>query len=388
MSKKLQKMYQLKKIDENRAEMLVYGEIGERWAEVTPKQFKTDLDSVGDVDYIDVRVHCPGGSVTSGYVIHNLLKQHKAYITAYIDGMAASMGAFLLNAADKIVMFEAGFIMIHNPWGFAMGEADEIRNSAKLLDQMRDIAIDIHSKRTGLDKEKIKQMMKDTTYLSAKKALELGFIDEILDGDSQEDSNIDKATVDIENKMLYISGQQLDISQFDYHGKFMQKIPQMLQQGDIKIVEKKIPNKPKGAKKMNNLEELKQKHPEIYQQAIDEGKQAGRAEERSRMKAIDDIALPGTEEIVQKMKYDDPKSSDTATSEIVKVYKQSLQDNPNPVVTQEPKSQTTGEKILQQMAEDGKGPLGEVPGTQQTITDKEKSMARAGNLANLMEGGR
>lgn len=385
MPAQLKKLYNMKKIDDDRAEILIYGDIGEYWAEVTPKQFKKDLDALGDVKKIDVRVNSPGGDVTSGWVIYNQLKQHKAYITAYIDGIAASMGAFVIMAADKIYMSIAGMIMIHNAWGFAVGEAKELRAAADVLEKMCEIAVKVHSQRTGTSEDEVRKMMEETTYLTASEALEFGFIDEIIEYEGTKDI----PELDEENKMLYIAGQQMNINKFEQSSMFMQKATGLVSLGYMKL-KNKNQETPKGEEELKSLAELKEKHPDIYKQAVDEGKNEGITEERARMQAIDEVALPGTEAMVQKMKYEEPKSAALATVEIAKSYKQALADGTQVIeeVVTTVQQKTAGELMLDNMKKDSAtGNVAAVPGTQGEITEQEKKMKRAEKITAAMNGG-
>ncbi|EPA7245822.1 head maturation protease, ClpP-related [Escherichia coli O9,30:H25] len=86
------------------AEISIYEEIG--GFGITAKQFAEDLKALGDVSHIDLRIHSPGGDVFEGIAIYNLLRNHPAEITVYIDGVAASMASVVAMAGDRVVMPE------------------------------------------------------------------------------------------------------------------------------------------------------------------------------------------------------------------------------------------------------------------------------------------
>ena len=95
---------------------------------MTARDFKSELEALGDVEEIDMLIHTPGGSVLEGWAIYNLVKNHPAKVSARIGGLAASMGTVIAMAADTVEMPDNAFFMIHNPSGVSMGDADEMRD--------------------------------------------------------------------------------------------------------------------------------------------------------------------------------------------------------------------------------------------------------------------
>jgi ATP-dependent protease ClpP protease subunit len=157
-------------------EILIYQDIADYG--ITADDFRRDLFSLNAKE-ISLRVNSRGGDVFQGVAIHNALKDHPAKITAYIDSLAASISSYIPMAADKIVMAKNARIMIHKAWGLEIGNADEMRKTANLLDDIDTILIDAYSERTGIAKADIKQMLADETWMNPKVAKEKGFIDEI-----------------------------------------------------------------------------------------------------------------------------------------------------------------------------------------------------------------
>lgn len=128
-----------------------------------------------------------GGSVTEGMAIADLIANYPEETTATGIGLVASIATVVLLSADKVKMTENAFMMIHRPWSYTMGNADELEATAELLDKMEAKLLDIYSaavyKRRGYQtnlKENITKMMAAETWLTAQEALEFGFIDEIV----------------------------------------------------------------------------------------------------------------------------------------------------------------------------------------------------------------
>jgi ATP-dependent Clp protease protease subunit len=166
-------------------EIYIYGEITDfKWFEedVTPTDIKNELNKLKNVDSINVYVNSPGGGVFAGLAIYNELKRFNKPITAYVDGLAASIASLIVLAADKVVMPFNAMFMIHNPWTCVCGDAKEMRNVADRMDQLTDnVLIETYVRKTGLDKEKIAKMMDEETWLSGKEAVTLGFADELVE---------------------------------------------------------------------------------------------------------------------------------------------------------------------------------------------------------------
>lgn len=162
------------------AEIYLYDDIGEGWfGGVSSKQFSNDLRALGDVKNITLRVDSAGGSVFDGHVIYNLLREHPAQINVKIDGMAASIASVIAMAGDVIEISENAMMMIHNPWGVAIGEEDDIRKEADRIAAIRSKIVSAYAGRTKRDENKVSEMMDDETWLSAHEAVELGFADKL-----------------------------------------------------------------------------------------------------------------------------------------------------------------------------------------------------------------
>lgn len=168
--------YQVKALSANSAEISIYDEIG-AWG-VSAKSFMDELKALGNVSDITLRLNSPGGSVFDGMAIYNQLKGHKAQITVYVDGLAASMGSVIAMAGDLVVMPENAMMMIHNPWTVGIGDAEELRKNADLLDKIKTAMLSAYTQKTGKSAEEISALMDAETWFTGAEALEHGFADE------------------------------------------------------------------------------------------------------------------------------------------------------------------------------------------------------------------
>jgi ATP-dependent Clp endopeptidase proteolytic subunit ClpP len=145
------------------------------WMGDNAKSFAKDLIALGDVEEIELRVNSPGGDVFDGIAIYNLLANHKARVVSHIDGLAASIASVIALAGDEVIMAENATFMIHNPWGFAMGDSAEMRKTADLLDKTADNIASIYAKHSGQTPEQIAEWMAAETWMSAAETVERGF---------------------------------------------------------------------------------------------------------------------------------------------------------------------------------------------------------------------
>lgn len=172
--------YQIKNKAE-KAEIWIYEFIGKDfWTEegVTAKTFQEDLSKI-KASQIDLHINSPGGDVFDGNTIYNLLKQHSANVTTYIDGLAASIASVIALAGDKIYMAENALFMLHQPYAFTVGNEEDHEKSLEILRQVGGSIARTYISKTGKPEDEIRQMMKSETWLNSDEALEAGFIDEI-----------------------------------------------------------------------------------------------------------------------------------------------------------------------------------------------------------------
>jgi ATP-dependent Clp endopeptidase proteolytic subunit ClpP len=164
------------------AEVLIYDYIG--WGGVEAKDFVRELKNV-KADSLTVSMNTPGGDVFDGLAIYNALLDHPANITVRVDGLAASIGSIIMLAGDKITMAESAFVMIHNPWGFAMGGAADMRKMADTLDKVGATLRDVYVNATGKDASAIQALMDAETWFTADEAKQANLVDEVLTAENR-----------------------------------------------------------------------------------------------------------------------------------------------------------------------------------------------------------
>jgi ATP-dependent Clp protease, protease subunit len=176
------------KNEENRTLYLEGAISDETWYgdEVTPKQFKAEL-FCGEGD-ITVWINSPGGDVFAASQIYNLLMDYKGKVTVKIDGIAASAASVIAMAGAVVWMSPVSMMMIHNPMTLAFGDSEEMSKAIAMLEEVKESIINAYELKTGMSRAKIAHLMDAESWFNAKKALELGFIDNILFTEKQEDA--------------------------------------------------------------------------------------------------------------------------------------------------------------------------------------------------------
>lgn len=173
-----QSWYSIKAKANDTAEISIYDEIG-FWG-VSAASFAQDLKDCGNnLKQINLHIHSPGGDVFDGIAIYNLLKNHPANVTVYIDGLAASMASVIAMAGNEVIMPENAMMMIHKPWGIQGGDAEDMRKYADLLDKVENTLIPAYANKTGKTPEELAEMLSAETWLNGKECVEQGFADKL-----------------------------------------------------------------------------------------------------------------------------------------------------------------------------------------------------------------
>ncbi len=172
--------------------------------EITPKQFKSELfNGSGD---ISIWINSPGGDVFCASQIYNMLMDYKGKVTVKIDGIAASAASVIAMAGEEVLISPTGLIMIHNPMTMAFGDTEEMQKAIAMLSEVKESIINAYEIKTGLSRVKLSNFMDSETWFNAKKAVELGFADNILfseqNGDSVESQAITFSNMAITNSLL------------------------------------------------------------------------------------------------------------------------------------------------------------------------------------------
>jgi len=162
----------------SRGEIWLYDQVGEGFfGGMSARTFVAEMQKLGKVDVINLHINSPGGSVFDGVAIYNSLKSHPARIEVDVDSVAASIASLIAMSGDEIRMAANAMMMIHDPMGFTMGSAADMRKTADLLDQVKGVIASTYANRTGKKEAEIAALMTEETWMTADEAQKQGFAD-------------------------------------------------------------------------------------------------------------------------------------------------------------------------------------------------------------------
>ena len=184
--------------------------------EVTPALFKEELNS-GEGD-ITVWINSPGGDCVAAAQIYNMLMNYKGNVTVKIDGSAASAASVIAMAGNKVIVSPVSMIMIHNPATIAFGDTSEMQKAIAMLDEVKESIINAYEIKTGLSRAKLSHLMDAETWMDANSAIELGFADEIMQRNTQDDIEVPNVSMtfsraSVTNSLMKKVAEKCQISQ-------------------------------------------------------------------------------------------------------------------------------------------------------------------------------
>ena len=297
----------------NTAELLLYGEISEySWYgdEITPEVFNNDLKAIGAVDEITVRINSGGGDVFAAVAIYTRLKEHKAKVAVKIDGWCASAATIIAMAGATIEISVGGTFMIHDPMAGLLGyyNVEELNKISKELETIKQSIVNCYMTVTEMSEDEIKNLMTEEKWFTAEEAVEAGFCTSVMFGEVE-------TTVENAEKII-VNSVEINLEGYRTVPKGLLGYTNSLNNN----------TNAKNDKEENEmaltLEELKKNHPELVDAIRTEATTGNGATEavdaeRARIKAIDEITLPGFEDMATKAKYEQPISAEAFAMQII-----------------------------------------------------------------------
>ena len=154
---------------------------------------------------IDVYINSPGGSVSEGISIYNILKRTRAYKRVFIDGFACSIASVIAMAGNSISMPKSSMQMIHNAWTWAAGNANELRKTADDLDKINEVVVNAYMSKFKGTEEELRKLLDNESYLTADECLQYGLCTKIVEDSEDTQSDVEEgleATTNMfENKL-------------------------------------------------------------------------------------------------------------------------------------------------------------------------------------------
>lgn len=313
----MEEFWKFKNNADGEAELLLYGEISDAsWYgdEVTPKKFADDLAACGGKN-LTVRVNSPGGDVFAAQAIYNQLKAYTGKVTVKIDGMCASAATVIACAGETVIMPSNTIYMIHNPKSAMLGYYDAVQlgKVSDRLTTVKQTIVNVYMGRVGnaLSEVQVKHKMDSEEWMTADKAKEYGFVDEIAD------------EIPIENRwednLLIVNSVSCKLDRFENVADLKAILPEKKKRSDTIMgmtateALAAIKNLLMGENKEVQTQEAQQ---DTSAQNAEDVRAAAVAQERTRMAALDALknGNPAVDSIIEAAK------ANGATAESVKPY--------------------------------------------------------------------
>lgn len=257
--------------------------------DVKPEDIQRQLTEAKGQD-IELQINSPGGLVTQGIEIFNMLDSYKGKLTKKVTGLAASMGSIIaLAGKEKPIVYKNSMFMIHNVQGIAMGDHNELQKQAEVMERLSNLMARLYAKKSGKKYEEIKTMMDKTTELiGGDEILKHGFASSVFDDGEKDEDLVAMSQLEIEdcnsylskNKMQSFELEKLTAMLNDYSLEEPKEEPKQitLEKAVAQIPAVAGDNKKNGGVKIMNLDDLKNQHPALYAELFNLGKTAGKKE--------------------------------------------------------------------------------------------------------------
>lgn len=151
--------------------------------DITPAQFKEEL--FADSGPITIWINSPGGDCIAASQIYAMLMDYPNDVTIKIDGIAASAASVIAMAGTEVLMAPTAMMMIHNPATVAYGDHTDMAKAIEMLEEVKESIINAYEIKTSLSRAKLSHLMDAETWMNARKAIELGFADEMLEDEKK-----------------------------------------------------------------------------------------------------------------------------------------------------------------------------------------------------------
>ena len=153
--------------------------------EATCPKIVHDAIEKANGEELEVIINSGGGSVFPASEIYTALRDYAGNVIVKIVGLAASAASVVAMAGTKVLMSPTAQMMIHNVTTYAEGDYRDMEHTAEILKNANDTIANAYRLKSGKTQEELLALMDDETWMDAKKAKELGLIDEIMFEDVQ-----------------------------------------------------------------------------------------------------------------------------------------------------------------------------------------------------------
>lgn len=152
----------------------------DNWYGIGKNSFIQAIEATGATQ-LNVHISSPGGDVDAALAMHDYLKSYNGKVKTILTGVVASAATIVASGGQVVEMSDNALYMIHNCWTVAVGDADQLRQTADVADKFNERIVRIYTKKTGKRPEPIRTLMDAETWMDAKEAKAHGFVDKIIE---------------------------------------------------------------------------------------------------------------------------------------------------------------------------------------------------------------
>lgn len=376
-----QKFWNIASVSETEGEITLYGDVLSKkpydfWTGeavpgdyITPEGFREDLEAVSGKEKITVKINSCGGDLYTGIAIHNAIKGLKADVSVIVEGIAASAASVIAMAGKTVSVFPGSIIMIHgvSVWNWDGMTLQDVKKLEQMMDANEKAIAEIYHAKTGIEVDKLRNMMTKEKWMTGKEAVELGFADSVI-----EDAEETEITMSANKKFLMVNGIRHDSAFF----RNMPDFPVVNDSAKPDAKPDAVLKSHEGGRKIMTLDELRAEQPELVEQIENSARSsvdvaAAVTAERKRIEEIDSIAASvPDQQMVNEAKYGE--NACTAQELSFRVLKQSAKE---------------GQNFLADMQKDaaasGTASVGASPNGGAEATEAEKDEAEFKNIVDL-----
>lgn len=246
MTKSTKKFWKLQNsVDRSGSTLYLEGPISQEswWGdEVTPQEFRNELKQI--VGNLTVVINSTGGDVWAAVSIYDALKELENQVTVRVSGLAASAASIIAMAGDSIEMTPGSTMMVHRASTFAWGNGDELEKVIEMLETVEEGIVSIYADRTGLSTQEIQDLLSAETWMSAEKAVEMGFADKVVKPAPEEADDPSLQNVFSGNFAFSMSATKKSLDSFLEKAKIQNKVSSAVDNEDEEEPEAPAPGEP------------------------------------------------------------------------------------------------------------------------------------------------
>lgn len=274
----------------------------------SPQKVLNLINKAENNEDLELSINSGGGSVFDASEIYTALKKYPGQVKGEIVGIAASAASTLAMACDHLSMAPTGQMMIHNASVRAQGDYRDMQHTSNFLKNVNQTIASAYKLKSGKEYEELLSMMDAETWLTPQMAKEHKLIDAIMF-----EEEVPELVASADSAMLPKDVIEKIRNEFNPQHQVTNNMTQVKEPP----VSSEPNNQDKGDKTMT-LEELKNAHPELFSEVQNLGAKA----ERERIQNIEELAVPGHEDLINKAKFETAITAEQVAVQMIKADKE------------------------------------------------------------------